>query len=188
MIRVDRIPAVLASMALVALVHVPAASAQQTRSQAAPVVTKTFTIVAIDQTDRIITLKDKDGYTDSLYAEPEVQRFNELKVGDKVTFRYRESVVYQIQKPGASAAAGVKTGITRSTGPTPGGTIAQQVTAMITIQAIDAKTGTVTVKTDDGEVTSFKVEDKKILEGVKPGERVQITYTQALAVSVEPAK
>jgi len=30
------------------------------------------------------------------------------------------------------------------------------------------------------------VEDVKNLEGVKVGDRVQITYTQALAVSVEP--
>ncbi len=30
-----------------------------------------------------------------------MQRFSELKVGDKVTFKYDESVVYAIQKPGA---------------------------------------------------------------------------------------
>jgi Cu/Ag efflux protein CusF len=33
---------------------------------------------------------------------------------------------------------------------------------------------------------SFKVADKKNLEGVKVGDQVQITYTQALAVSVTP--
>jgi Cu/Ag efflux protein CusF len=35
---------------------------------------------------------------------------------------------------------------------------------------------------------SFKIEDKKNLEGVKTGDKVQITYTQALAISVEAPK
>ena len=34
------------------------------------------------------------------------QAFNELKVGDKVTFRYYDSLVYQIRKPGEATAAG----------------------------------------------------------------------------------
>jgi Cu/Ag efflux protein CusF len=35
---------------------------------------------------------------------------------------------------------------------------------------------------------SFKVEDKTNLKGVKVGDKVQITYTQALAVSVDAPK
>jgi Cu/Ag efflux protein CusF len=62
------------------------------------------------------------------------------------------------------------------------------LTATVTIQAIDMKIPSVTIKMDDGTVSSFKVEDKKNLEGVKVGDRVQITYTQALAISVAPGK
>ena len=81
------------------------ALAQKPVSQGA-VVTETATIVAIDSTNRLITLKDKDGITDTIYAGPEVKRFSELKVGDIVTFRYHESVVYAIQKPGDKAPGG----------------------------------------------------------------------------------
>jgi Cu/Ag efflux protein CusF len=42
----------------------------------------------------------------------------------------------------------------------------------------------VTVRTEDGRKMSFKVENAKNLEGVKVGDRVEITYTQALAISV----
>ena len=35
---------------------------------------------------------------------------------------------------------------------------------------------------------SVKVEDPKNLAGVKVGDKVQVTYTQALAVSVESPK
>ena len=104
----------LGVVALAIVLLAPAASAQKSVTQSAAV-TETFTIVAIDQTNRIVTLKDKDGYVDSLYAGPEVKRFNELKVGDAVTFRYYESVVYRIQKPGSAAAfSATRSGITKS--------------------------------------------------------------------------
>jgi hypothetical protein len=160
--------------------------AQKAQSQGT-VVTRTFTIVAIDTAFRVVTLKDKDGYTDTIYAGPEVQRFNELKVGDKVTFKYYESVVYQIHKPGTAPPSGGQAGIVRNPGPKPGGTISRQMTATVTVAGIDLNVPSVTIKMDDGNVASFKVEDKKNLEGVKVGDRVQITYTQALAVSVEAA-
>jgi len=63
-----------------------------------------------------------------------------------------------------------------------------QITAVVLIQAIDAKVPSVTIKAEDGSVLSFKVEDAKNLEGVKVGDKVQITYTRALAISVEAPK
>jgi Cu/Ag efflux protein CusF len=96
-------------------------------------------------------------------------------------------VVYQIQKPGATPppAATADAGIVRSTGAKPGATISRQMTATVTVTAIDMKVPSVTIKMDDGSISSFKVEDKKTLNGVKVGDQVQITYTQALAISVK---
>ncbi len=62
------------------------------------------------------------------------------------------------------------------------------MTATVTIHAIDLEIPSVSVKTEDGSLSSFKVEDKKNLEGFKVGDRVLITYTRALAISVEPGK
>ena len=163
------------------------AFAQKPVSQSAAIV-ETATIVAIDSTNRLITLKDEAGETETIYAPPEMQRFGELKVGDRVTFRYYESVVYALQNPGATPPDPAAIGIVRGTGPKPGGTISAQVTAVVTIQAIDVKVPSVTIKTDDGNVSSFKVEDRKALGNFKTGDRVQITYTRALAVSVEAPK
>jgi Cu/Ag efflux protein CusF len=149
-------------------------------------VTETAVIVAIDSTARLVTLRGEDGTLDSVYCGPDVKRFDELKVGDKVTFRYHESMVFAVQKPGATPPADT-TGITRSEGGKPGGTIAQQMTAVVTVLAIDLKTPSITIQNADGSKMSFKVDDKKNLEGVKVGDKVQITYTQALAISVAPA-
>jgi len=155
-------------------------------SQAA-MATETFTIDAIDYKGRLVTLRDADGQTETILCGPEVQRFDALKAGDKVTFKYYESVVYEITKPGAAPKATVAGGVTRTAGTRPGGTIAQTQTAVVTVNEIDLKAPSVTVTTSDGRTMGFKVEDVTNLQGVKVGDQVQITFTQALAISVTSA-
>jgi len=176
----------VASMAVAALLMGSPASAQKPVS-AAEVITETFTIEAIDSSARIVTLKDKDGNLDDVVCGPEVQRFDALKAGDKVTFKYYESVVYEITKPGAAPKATVAGGVTRTAGTRPGGTIAQTQTAVVTVNEIDLKAPSVTVTTSDGRTMGFKVEDVTNLQGVKVGDQVGITFTQALAISVTSA-
>jgi Cu/Ag efflux protein CusF len=161
------------------------AAAQKPVTQGAAV-SETFTIEAIDHSARIVTLKDKEGNIEDVYCGPEVERFNALKVGQTVTFRYYESLVYQIRKPGtAKEASSSAPAMARTPGANPGGTISQQMTATVTLTAIDPKVPSVTVTAADGRKMSFKVENPKNLEGVKVGDRVEITYTQALAISVK---
>ncbi len=148
----------LAAVAIAALVLSPAtALAQKPVTQGAQI-SETFTIEAIDSSARLVTLKDSKGEMETIYCGPEVERFDALKVGDTVTFRYYESVVYAIQKPGATPAAG-GAGIVRTPGQKPGGTISQQMTATVTVNTIDAKVPSVTITTEDGKKMSFKVEN-----------------------------
>jgi Cu/Ag efflux protein CusF len=168
------------------LAGAPLAWAQKPVSESAAVEV-TATIDAIDHDNRVITLKDEDGNTETIMAGPQLKRFDELKVGQKVTFRYHESVVYQIRKPGEAAAptAAGEEKLVRGTGAKPSATVSRQDTATVTVKSIDAKTPAVTVATDDGNLLSMKVNDRKNLEGVKVGDRVEITYTAALAIAVK---
>jgi hypothetical protein len=174
--------AVLAVLVLVPLV----ARAQKpvTRTDAIEV---KATIEAIDKTERLVTLKDAAGDLETIYCGPEVKRFDELKVGDTVTFRYYESVAYGVRKPGQPSGLPAETGpaITRGQGPRPGATIARQSTATVTVKAIDETVPSITVLTADGRTLSFRVEDKKNLEDVKAGDTVEVTYTEAMAISVQ---
>jgi Cu/Ag efflux protein CusF len=176
----------LSATAIAALWLAPSVALAQKPVGAAAVTTATFTIEAINHDARIVSLKDKAGNYADIVCGPEVQRFDALKVGDTVTFSYSESVVSAIHKPapGAPAKAPVSGGLTRTPGAAPGGMISQQMTAIVTIAAIDAKTPSVTITNDQGHHMSFKVADAKNLEGYKAGDKVEITYTQALAVSV----
>jgi hypothetical protein len=57
-----------------------------------------------------------------------------------------------------------------------------------TIDAIDLGNGTVTLKGPEGNSRTFKARDPKNLQRVQVGDLVDITYTEALAVRVRPAK
>ncbi len=172
---------------LAALVALPLVVLAQKPVTATDAVELTTKIEAIDHGARLVTLKDKDGESETIYCGPEVKRFDELKVGDTVSIRYYESVAYSIRKPGQPSALPAPTGpkITRGTGARPSGTIARQETATVTIKAIDPKVPSVTVLTEDGRTVSFKVEDKKNLKDVKVGDKVEITYTEAAMISVK---
>jgi len=173
----------MVAAALAALLIAPVAA--QKPVTVAETLSKTATIVAIDKTARMVTLKGQDGYMVDVLCGPEVQRFDALKVGDTVTFRYHESVVSAISRPGEKPKDPLATKVTRAAGDKPGGTIAQQMNATVTIEEIDPKVPSVSVKTESGSRMSFKIENAKNLEGYKVGDKVNITYTQALAVSVK---
>jgi Cu/Ag efflux protein CusF len=163
----------------------PAASSGPPGGGQAVILTATAKIVAIDSDARVVTLQDSQGNTQSIKVGPDVTRFNALKVGDTVTFRYAEAVAYAIAKPGAAPAAQATPSIQRNPGEKPGGTISQTTTALVTIEAMDPSVPSVTVKTQEGHTITMQVSDKSAMAGFKVGDTVQITYIQALAITVQ---
>jgi Cu/Ag efflux protein CusF len=147
----------------------------------------TATIQQIDQTNRLITIRTPDGLEDIVWAGPEVKRFDELKVGDKVSMAYYESRVYRLRKPGDPPLSAGGSAVTPAKSALPGATVSKQTTATVTVKSVDQNVGTITVTTKDGRVISRKVDDKSNLTGVKAGDQIDIIYTEALLVSVERA-
>src|SRR5580765_1418533 len=151
-------------------------------------VTATATITAIDPATRSITLRTEKGDEDTFTVGPDVTRFDQLKVGDRIRATYYEAVVFQLRKPGtASSTSGAAVGAGRLTA-VPGGAIGAQQTMTVTVKAVDVKVPSITVTTPDGRTLMRKIGDAKNLEGVNPGDRIDITYTQALVVNAEAAK
>jgi len=151
-------------------------------------VTATATIKAIDAATRSITLRTENGDEDTFTVGPAVTRFNQLKVGDTIKVTYHESLVFQVRKPGAPAATsgtGVAAGRLKDA---PGGAIGKQQTTTVTVKAVDMNAPSITVVTEDGRTLTRKIADKKNLEGVQAGDKIEITYTQAVLVSAEAAK
>ena len=152
--------------------------------------TATATVLAIDQTKRMITLRDdKTGQEDTYAIGSEVKRFEEIKAGDKVKTSYYESVVLQVRKPGdPPLPPTTDTAVTRAKSNLPAATVAAQDKMTVTVKAIDAAVPSITVATADGRIVTRKIEDKKNLASVKVGDQIDITYTRALLLSIERVK
>jgi hypothetical protein len=149
---------------------------------------KSATITAINKTTRVVTVKDDKGAVEDIRCGPEVLRFDELKVGDVVKFDYYEATVYEIAKPGAPAAVAAEQATVRGQGVKPSGAFTNQVKLTVTVTAIDPAGTSVTVKKPDGQTMVAQVKDKKNIEGLKVGDVVSITFTEALMITVDPPK
>jgi Cu/Ag efflux protein CusF len=149
--------------------------------------TLTATVEAIDRTDRTVTLKASDGRMITMDVGDAVKRFDALKVGDRVTGTYYENVVLAVEQPGAPPFTfDDSTALTPTPGGKPGGTLARQVKAAGRIEDVQREASSVTVRGDRGRVMSFRIQDPKVLERLKKGDRINVTYTEALLVRIEP--
>jgi hypothetical protein len=143
------------------------------------------TVEAINQTTRTLTLKGPKGnYVDVVVPE-DVKRFSEVKVGDTLTARYYENMVLRLKKPGEAAVDSATGGMTRGEGTKPVRTAATQRTITATITAIDPKVPSITFSGPNNWSYSSRVQDKQALATVKVGDKVDITWTEALLVSFD---
>ncbi len=175
----------LAALFVASLMTATAASAQAPAPVTQSATTEvTGTITAIDATNRIVNVSFPDGTSQAVQAGPAITRFDSLKVGDKVTFKETASMVYAISTPGAAAAPDTQV-VQAMPGAKPGGVVTKTQSTTVTVKAIDPSAPSVTILTADGRTMSFLVKDPKNLAGVKVGDKVNITYTQSLMISVK---
>jgi Cu/Ag efflux protein CusF len=175
----------------------------QTSTQAPPVTatahelaneteTVTATVTQIDYQTRLVTLRTTAGKEDTVEVGPAAKRFDQIKVGDKITMTYQHAVALELL-PADSAQAGteVEGGITRDEKSSkPGGTAEQAVTVTAKLTAVDLKKHTVTLTGADGKTRVIEVKDparQARLSKLKVGDMVRITYAEALAVTVNPS-
>jgi hypothetical protein len=166
----------------------PAAMAQEVKTLTPQMRTETGTIEAIEAASRTVTLKKADGTYVTTVAGPEIKRFPELKIGDKVSARFYETVVVRLKQPGEADVNTATKAVTPTDTVLPGGTKAKQRTISATITAIDAALPSVTFSGPNGWKYTSRVSDKAALAKVKVGDKVDITWTEAVLVSVEPGK
>ena len=150
--------------------------------------TVTATVEQIERSTRSVTLKSPDGVYTDITVPAGVTRFDTLKVGDTVSATYYENIVLRLKLPGEKATDTDTAALTPSSGAKAGGTAATQRTITATITAIDQKVPSITFSGPHGWTYSSRVSDKKTLAKVKVGDRVDITWTQAVLISVEAPK
>ena len=187
------IPAVVSALPILAIAQTPSPVVKESPgvySQMKNVVTAKGTIEAIATEQRAVTVKFDSGYSEVVSVSPSVKRFSEVKVGDKVTLRYYESVVLFLRKAGDTSPAppesADKSSASPGDGKNPAGTAARQRKMTVTVVSVDTAAPSITVKTPEGNTVTRRIQDAKNLEGVSPGDKLDITYTEAMLVSLEP--
>src|SRR5262245_13894013 len=149
----------------------------------------TATVEDSDVAKRIVKLKDENGEITELAVPKKVRNLAQVKKGDQVVATYYEAIAYDVFKPGTEmpAPATAVASERAKLGEKPGAGVAEATTFTATIEAIDKPASKVTLKGPEGNKVTFKVRDPKKLDVVNVGDQVQITYTRALAISVQPA-
>jgi hypothetical protein len=145
-------------------------------------------IVKIDHVDtwaRQVTFKSAEGLIQTIHVPKEITIFDELEDGDLVKIRYRDSYVLQV-KPGAPLTAPTDTTAdARAAATDPNDQVLQQVTATVKVDSIDLDRNVVVYEMEDTRKVTRQVVDKRLLEGLQPGDIVTLTYTRDRAVSIE---
>ncbi len=150
------------------------------------------TVTAIDLATRTVTLVGPQGNELVVEAGEKVRNLDQVKVGDKVTVDYYEGLLAQINAPGAPSneVSMMDAAVRAARGERPGGGIASSVTATVTIMFIDNLRHVVQIKGPAGHLTVLQVkrpEFREMLRNLKVGDTVDLTYFEAVAVSVRPA-
>ena len=150
-------------------------------------VTETAIVEKIDLKTRLVTLSMPDGRQRTIAVPEEVRNLPQVQKGDQVRARYSQSVAFEVKpagsgEPGVSVSSGGKR---TEAGQLPAAVASETTTVTATITGIDKNAGTVTLTDPEGEVATVKVRNPKDLERIKQGDLVDISYTQAVAISVE---
>lgn len=148
--------------------------------------TATATVTAIDLAKREVTLRHEDGRVATLICGEEVRNLPQVKVGDVVTCEYRQSIAYEVKKPGEAKPGASVAGVAgrAKEGEMPAAAAGQALTVTATIIAIDREHNRVSLQGPDGDIAVVQVRDAAKLARVNVGELVEITYTEAMAISV----
>lgn len=164
-----------------------AATAQVTKTVTGEMTTVTATVEAIEKASREVTLKKPDGTYSVVQVPRDVKRFDTLKIGDKITAKYYDNIVLRVKAPG-EPDVDTKSAATTRAQEGKAGTTAAQRTITATITAIDRSVPSITFTGPNNWTYSSRVEDTKTLAKVKVGDRVDITWTAAMLLSLEGSK
>ena len=148
----------------------------------------TATIAAIDKATRDVTLKGPQGNEVTVTAGPDVKNFDKMRVGDQVDVQYVEAMTLELKKGGGQPVARTETAGAKGAKPgeQPAGVVGRQVTIVADVIAVDPAKQIVTLRGPQRTV-NLTVSDPEQFKRIAKGDQVEATYTQALAMSVEPA-
>jgi hypothetical protein len=147
----------------------------------------TASVEAVDAAKRSVTLKGPADDIVTLVVGPEVQNFDQIRVGDLVVVRYLDALTLELKKRGTAKRERSERDVTERARPgeRPAAIDAHEVHVVADVIAILPQTQTVRLR-GPTRVVDLRIGDPEQFKLVEVGDQVEATYTEAVAISVEP--
>jgi len=153
-------------------------------------ITRTARVQTVDLDTRQVLLRMDDDAMLSLVAGPEVRNLPQLEPGDVVRFEYYEAVAVTMVEPGTTGnATGAVVATRAPEGAKPGAGLGATANMVVEFISYDPTTHVATFRAPDGvvETATVKPELQAFAAARKAGDRIDLTITRAVAVSIDEA-
>lgn len=179
---------VLAGSLTVAL----AAGPPTLRGEGSRVIEATATVVRINRSTRQIVVRTPEGDEIKLRVDPAVGRFEEIRKGDVINATYRAAFVGELRQPTPEERAEpwleLNAAQKSDLDLPPAAKATQVIRAVCEIIAVNRKLYSVTVRDPHKRLRVIENIDPEDLAPVQVGDEVVFTFTQSVAMALEPAE
>jgi hypothetical protein len=173
----------LTFLALAQPAPLAARAAQEPRTSERTTAAITGRVERVDPVSRSLTMRTGNGQIHTIYVSPNIAIFSEVKSGDTVTVRVAESVVVATRPNARPTAVTDTTAAAKQQSTT--SDVVQQLKAVVTVNGVDAASQMITYTGADNRRVMRAVADPKLLEGLKAGDTIEITYTRERAIELQ---
>ena len=147
------------------------------------------TVEAVDATARTVTIRGSGGNVVTIDVSKSAAGFDQLQVGDVVSVSYYDRVSVRPKPEGEAAVDRIDPpSKTATPDAVAGSTVASQRVTTVTITGWDPATRVVTFTGPSGTSYTRRLldtTDASIMAGIKVGDRVDVTRTEAVRLAVE---
>ena len=166
--------------------------AETMKGEQSTLVTVSANVQAIDYETREVTIVGDLGNAVNFIADERIERLEEFAVGDEIVADYYVSIAAELRAPTELEMENpyieiVGGGITPD-GATPAGGVLRAFQVVAVVVGLDLPTQSVNLLGPRGNIGNIVVQNIDNLTALRLGDSVILTYTEALALSLEKAE
>ena len=154
----------------------------------------TATVTAVDMKNHLVTIQGPAGNSTIIRVTDQVKNLPQVKIGDEVNISYYRSTVVNLVKTKGDVKLGTEVSGAKASAPAgekPAGVIEMEVTRTVEVVFVDPYQKFISFRGPDIGLRRVTLENRPdlqhYLDELKKGDIVEVTYTEALAISLEPA-
>ncbi|MDX2456223.1 MAG: hypothetical protein QNL87_01825 [Gammaproteobacteria bacterium] len=154
----------------------------------------TATVTAVDMKNNTVTIQGPEGHLAFVKVTDQVKNLPQVKIGDRVDITYYQSMAASLVKLDADTKLDTEVTAAKATaaaGEKPAGVIGMQITRRGEVVFVDPYQQFISFRSLDRGLRKVSLKNspdlQHYLKELKKGDIVEVTYTQAMAISVEPA-